>query len=57
LRARPCCPGKTSEDGLPDDGVTESQIVAILKEGEAGIPVAEVCRKHDIIKDVLTKKF
>ncbi len=21
LRARPCCPGKTSEDGLPDDGV------------------------------------
>jgi len=31
--------------------------VAILKEGEAGIPVAEVCRKHDIIKDVLTKKF
>ncbi len=25
---------------------TESQIVAILKEGEAGMPVAEVCRKH-----------
>ena len=22
LRARPCCPGKTSEDGLPDDGVS-----------------------------------
>ena len=21
LRARPCCPGKTCEDGLPDDGV------------------------------------
>ena len=21
LRARPCCPGKTSEDGLLDDGV------------------------------------
>lgn len=27
---------------------TESQIVAILKEGEAGLPVAEVCRKHGI---------
>ncbi len=27
---------------------TESQIVAILKEGEAGMPVAEVCRKHGI---------
>ncbi len=25
---------------------TESQIVAILKEGETGMPVAEVCRKH-----------
>ncbi len=27
---------------------TESQIVAILKEGEAGVPVAEVARKHGI---------
>jgi putative transposase len=27
---------------------TESQIVAILKKGEAGVPVAEVCRKHGI---------
>jgi len=27
---------------------TESQIVAILKEGESGIAVAEVCRKHGI---------
>ena len=27
---------------------TESQIVAILGEDEAGIPVAEVCRKHGI---------
>jgi putative transposase len=27
---------------------TESQIVAILGEGEAGVPVAEVCRKHGI---------
>ena len=27
---------------------TESQIAAILGEGEAGVPVAEVCRKHGI---------
>ena len=27
---------------------TESQIVAILKEGEAGVAVAEILRKHGI---------
>ena len=27
---------------------TESQIVAILKEGEAGLPVAQLTRKHGI---------
>ena len=27
---------------------TEGQIVAILKEGEAGTPVAEICRQHGI---------
>ena len=27
---------------------TETQIVAILKEGEAGVPVAEILRKHGI---------
>jgi putative transposase len=27
---------------------SESQIVAILKESEAGLAVAEVCRKHGI---------
>jgi putative transposase len=27
---------------------TESQIVAISKEGEAGVPVAEILRKHGI---------
>ena len=27
---------------------TESQIMVILGEGEAGLPVAEVCRKHGI---------
>lgn len=28
---------------------TESQIVAVLKEGEAGVSVAELCRKHGVI--------
>ena len=27
---------------------SESQIVAILKEGEAGIPITEIIRKHGI---------
>jgi putative transposase len=27
---------------------TESQIVAVLKEGEAGVPIAEILRKHGI---------
>ena len=27
---------------------TESQIIAILNEGESGIAVAEICRKHGI---------
>lgn len=27
---------------------TETQIVAILKEADAGIPVKELCRKHGI---------
>ena len=27
---------------------TEAQILAILGEGEAGLPVGEVCRKHGI---------
>ncbi len=27
---------------------TESQVLAILGEDEAGMPVAEVCRKHGI---------
>ena len=27
---------------------TESQMMAVLAEGEAGVPVAEVCRKHGI---------
>jgi putative transposase len=30
---------------------TESQIVAILREGEAGVPIAEIVRKHEISKN------
>ena len=29
---------------------TESQIVAVLKQGEAGVPVAEILREHGISK-------
>jgi len=29
---------------------TESQIIAVLKEGEAGLPVGEIARKHGISK-------
>src|SRR5258708_32036866 len=31
--------------------VTESQIVAGLKEGEAGVPVTEIIRKHGISRN------
>ena len=27
---------------------SESQVVAILKEGEAGVPVAQILRKHGV---------
>lgn len=30
---------------------TESQIIAVLKEGEAGIPVTEIIRKHGISRN------
>ena len=29
---------------------TESQIVAILKQGEGGVPIAEIVRQHGISK-------
>ena len=37
-----------SEAPLKKSRFTENQIVAALKEGEAGMPVAELCRKHGI---------
>ena len=30
---------------------TESQVVAILKEGEAGVSIAEVLRKHGVSRN------
>ena len=30
--------------------MTESQIVAILKEADAGVPVKELCRQHGIAR-------
>ena len=34
---------------------TESQILAVLKEGEAGVPIAEVVRKHGISRQTYFK--
>ena len=33
---------------LPKSRCTEEQIIGVLKEGEAGMTVAEICRKHGI---------
>jgi putative transposase len=40
-------PGQTGE-AMKKSRFTESQIVAVLKEGEAGVPIAEIVRKHGI---------
>ncbi len=34
---------------------TESQILAVLKEGEAGVPIAEVVRKHGLSRQTYFK--
>ena len=34
---------------------TESQIVQILNEGDAGVPVADVCRTHGISRGMYFK--
>lgn len=34
---------------------TEEQILAVLKEGEAGVAVAEIIRKHDISRNTYFK--
>ena len=35
---------------------TESQIVSILKEADAGMPVKEICRKHGISSPTFYKR-
>jgi putative transposase len=35
--------------------MTESQIVAILKEAEAGIPAKDLCRKYGIASSTFYK--
>jgi len=32
---------------------TEQQIVGVLKEGEAGVKTADLCRKHGVSPDLL----
>jgi len=39
---------QNEEPPLRKSKFTESQIVAVLKEGETGIPVADLCRQHGI---------
>jgi putative transposase len=34
---------------------TESQILAVLKEGEAGVTAAELCRKHGVSRNTYFK--
>lgn len=34
---------------------TETQIVKILQEGEAGMPMLDLCRKHEISKNTYYK--
>jgi hypothetical protein len=36
---------------------TESQIVAILKEGEAGVALSELARKHGISRAIRSLAF
>jgi putative transposase len=40
---------------MRESGFTESQIVAILKEGEAGVALSELTRKHGISRAIYFK--
>lgn len=43
-------PAEKEEAEIRKNKFSESQIVAILKESGAGLPVAEVCRKHGTVR-------
>lgn len=42
-------------DGPMSSRFSEEQIIAILKEQEAGMPVSELCRKHGVSDAIIYK--
>ena len=46
---------KKAKEDLYMKKMTEHQIVSILKEAEAGIPVKELCRKYAIVNSTFYK--
>ena len=40
------CPHKAVNVGRLPSRYTEAQIIAILRQAEGGVPVAELCREH-----------
>ncbi|MGH9651624.1 MAG: transposase, partial [Terriglobales bacterium] len=42
------CPGQEGERNVKKSRFNEEQIIGILRESDAGVPTAELCRKHGI---------